>query len=322
MKKWIDEISLYICSGRGGAGSVHFLRARFLPRGGPDGGDGGDGGDFIVKGDNNISSLGHLAHIKSLMAEDGKPGQGRKKSGKRGRNSYLKVPFSTSLYDTEKSLFLGKVCKKKKTILLFSGGKGGRGNYNFKTSTKQTPYYAQPGLPGEGTHILFSFSIVAEIGLVGQPNVGRSSFLASVSSAKPKIGTYDFTTTIPELARVDVRSNSFLVVDLPGIIQDSSQGKGKGISFLKHIVKCKVLLFFIDGKDKNPSQTYNILKEEIKKYNPTLLTKHIIPVITKIDLCSKEELISKNRFLNCSFISSTTGEGIIELLQKLDMYLK
>lgn len=290
---FIDYVKIFFRSGNGGAGSVHFRKEKFAPQGGPDGGDGGRGGNIILRGNAQMWTLLHLKYRKHIHAEDGKGGQGSKMSGKDAKDIIVDVPLGTVAKNAETGEFLFEIEHEGQEKVLIPGGMGGRGNDHFKSPTNQTPRYAQPGIPGQEGWFILELKLLADVGLVGFPNAGKSTLLSTVSAAKPEIADYAFTTLVPNLGVVNVRDNfSFVMADIPGIIEGASEGKGLGLRFLRHIERNSILLFMISADSKDIVKEYKIVQKELKKYNPELLSKQRILAISKSDMLD-EELISE-----------------------------
>lgn len=319
---FVDYIKIYAASGKGGKGSVHLHREKYIVKGGPDGGDGGRGGHVILKGDKNMWTLFHLKFKKHFKAEHGGAGSKNRSTGKDGEDIYVNVPLGTIIRDGETQEILFEITDDEQEIVLCEGGKGGRGNWHFKSSTNQTPRYAQPGLDGVDGWFQLELKILADVGLVGFPNAGKSTLLSVITSAKPKIADYEFTTLKPNLGIVEYRDfKSFVMADIPGIIEGAAEGKGLGHRFLRHIERNSTLLFLIPADSKNIQQEYNILLNELKKHNPELLDKDRLLAISKADMLDEEleeallQEIPKD--LPHIFISSLTGKGIPALKDKL-----
>ena len=314
---FVDYVKIYCRSGKGGAGSAHLRREKYLPKGGPDGGDGGRGGHIILRGNSQKWTLLHLKYTKHLFAGDGGRGGVQTSTGANGKDIYVDVPLGTVAKDGETEELLFEITEDGEEKILARGGRGGLGNSHFKSSTFQTPRFAQPGEPGvEGWYIL-ELKVLADVGLVGFPNAGKSTLLSSVSAAKPKIANYAFTTLVPNLGIVSYRDdNSFVMADIPGIIEGAHEGKGLGIRFLRHIERNSVLLFVIPADCDSVKKEYDILLNELKLYNPELLDKHRVLAISKTDLVDEElkESIKKDLpQLPYVFISAITGEGLTSL---------
>ena len=315
---FIDYVKIFCKSGKGGAGSVHFRREKFVPKGGPDGGDGGDGGSIFLVGKSEKWTLLHLKYQRHFKAANGQPGMGANKKGANGKDIIIEVPLGTVVKDTTTGDIVFEITENNQNKVLVAGGKGGLGNTNFKSSTNQTPRYAQPGKPAQEGYFILELKVLADVGLVGFPNAGKSTFLSVVSAAKPKIADYPFTTLTPKLGIVAYRNHkSFVMADIPGIIEGAAQGKGLGLRFLRHIERNSVLLFLIPADAKDINQQYKILLSELKKYNPQLLHKKRVLAISKSDLLDQEltELIEENLSIDIPyvFISSVTNNGIVKL---------
>lgn len=315
---FIDYVKIFCASGHGGAGSVHLHRAKYIPKGGPDGGDGGRGGHIILRANAQFWTLIHLKYRKVIKAENGTPGGAALCKGKQGTDIYLDVPVGTVVKDAETDEILFEMVNDGEERILCKGGRGGLGNNNFKSATNQTPRYAQPGEEGQEGWFILELKVLADVGLVGFPNAGKSTFLASVTSAKPKIANYPFTTLEPNLGIVRYYDDkSFVIADIPGIIEGASEGKGIGLRFLRHIERNSVLLFMVSAEEENVSESYKVLLSELKKYNPELLAKDRILAVTKCDLIDEERRKAIKRHLPrkipCFMISSVVGEGLDEL---------
>ena len=312
---FIDHIKIFCKSGNGGRGSSSFRREKFVPKGGPDGGDGGKGGDIILKGNSQLWTLLHLRYTKHLKAENGEGGQGSKKHGKNGKDVVIEVPLGTIAKSADNDNISIEILNHNEEKILLEGGIGGLGNVHFKTSTKQAPQYSQPGIQGIEEWINLELKVLADVGLVGFPNAGKSTLLSSISKAKPKIGDYPFTTLTPNLGVIPYKDNlSFIMADIPGIIEGASEGKGLGIRFLRHIERNSILLFMIPVTSEVDKE-FKLLYKELKNYNKELLEKKIIIAITKCDLITEKEL--KDMKLNFEHetiqISSVTGYGLENL---------
>ncbi|NJN25099.1 MAG: GTPase ObgE [Cyclobacteriaceae bacterium] len=312
---FIDYVKFCSRSGKGGAGSAHFRREKFVPKGGPDGGDGGRGGHIILKGNKQLWTLLHLKYKKHVIASNGKPGEGGRKSGLDGKDVVLEVPLGTIAKNAETNEILFEITEEGQEVILTPGGKGGLGNDHFKSPTNQTPRYAQPGEPGIEEWIILELKVLADVGLVGFPNAGKSTLLSVISAARPEIADYPFTTIVPNLGVVSYRDyRSFVVADIPGLIEGAAEGKGLGHRFLRHIERNAILLFMVAADSANIKKDFSILMEELKKYNPQLLDKKRILAVTKSDLLD-DELISEMagelpEGIQAVFISSVTGQGI------------
>jgi GTPase len=311
---FVDYVKIYCRSGHGGAGSSHFRREKFIPKGGPDGGDGGRGGHIILRGNNQMWTLLHLKYRRHIFAEDGGSGGAQQSTGASGKDITIEVPLGTIARNEETGELLFEITENGEEKILAKGGRGGQGNTHFKSATNQTPRYAQPGEPGIETTFILELKILADVGLVGFPNAGKSTLLSVVSAAKPKIADYPFTTLVPNLGIVAYRGGkSFVMADIPGIIEGAHEGKGLGVRFLRHIERNSILLFMIPSDCKNINKEYEILIHELKMYNPELLDKKRVLAISKSDLLD-EELMDETRKelpdLPRVFISSVTGQGI------------
>ena len=319
---FVDYVKIFCRSGKGGAGSAHFLRDRNTAKGGPDGGDGGHGGHIIVRGNKQMWTLLHLKYQKHLFAEHGEGGSGNKKIGKDGKSKILEVPLGTVAKDAETGEILFEITEDNEEQILLEGGKGGRGNVHFKSPTNQSPRYAQPGIDYKEGWFILELKVLADVGLVGFPNAGKSTLLSVVSAAKPEIANYAFTTLVPNLGIVSYRDHqSFIMADIPGIIEGAAEGKGLGIRFLRHIERNSILLFLIPADSKDICKEYKILINELKKYNPELLDKDRILAISKSDMLDQEltdeikaNLPDETPHL---FISSVAQKGLDELKDQI-----
>ena len=317
---FVDYIKLYACSGNGGKGSVHLHREKYITKGGPDGGDGGRGGHIILKGNQNLWTLHHLKFKKHLKAGHGAHGSKSRSTGADGSDVFIEVPLGTVVKDNESGKILFEITDNGQEIILCQGGMGGRGNWHFKSSTNQTPRYAQPGIPGEEKKVTIELKILADVGLVGFPNAGKSTLLSVITAAKPKIADYEFTTLKPNLGIVEYRDyQSFVVADIPGIIEGAAEGKGLGHYFLRHIERNSILLFLIPADTSDVKKQYNILLDELRRYNPEMLDKERIVAISKSDLLDAEleaELkteLDKELPVKYLFISSLAQRGMMPL---------
>lgn len=282
---FIDYVKIYCRSGKGGAGCMHLHRAKYVPKGGPDGGDGGRGGHIILRGNRNLWTLLHLKYQKHIMATDGGRGGESRSFGKQGEDKIVEVPCGTVVYDGDNGDFICEVREHGQEVLLLKGGRGGLGNWHFRSATNQTPRYAQPGEPAQERNIILQLKVLADVGLVGFPNAGKSTLLSVVSAAKPEIADYPFTTLTPQLGIVSYRDNrSFCMADIPGIIEGAAEGRGLGLRFLRHIERNAVLLFMVPVTSEDIVKEYNILLKELEKYNPELLTKARLLAVTKCDI--------------------------------------
>lgn len=314
---FVDYIKIHCRSGKGGAGSVHFLRAKYVPRGGPDGGDGGRGGNVILKGNSHLWTLLHLRYTRHVIAEPGKPGRGQGKTGAQGQDVTIEVPLGTIARNAETGDIMAEITGHDEEVVLLQGGRGGLGNIHFKSATNQTPRYAQPGEDEQEASVIMELKILADVGLVGFPNAGKSTLLSVVSAAKPEIADYPFTTLVPNLGMVPYYDNrSFVIADIPGIIEGAHEGKGLGHRFLRHIERNSVLLFMIPVDTDDIKMEYEILLRELQMYNPELLDKQRVLAITKCDLADDElltEIALNLPDLPYVMISSHTQQGIKEL---------
>ncbi|MDR2810105.1 MAG: GTPase ObgE [Tannerellaceae bacterium] len=315
---FVDYVKIYCRSGKGGSGSAHFRREKYIPKGGPDGGDGGKGGSVYLRGNRNYWTLLHLKYERHVIAGSGKSGSAKRSSGKDGEDRVIDVPCGTVAYDAETGEYICDVTGHEQQVLLLQGGRGGLGNWNFKTSTNQAPRYAQPGEPAEERKVILQLKLLADVGLVGFPNAGKSTLLSVVSAAKPKIADYPFTTLVPNLGIVSYRDNrSFVMADIPGIIEGASEGKGLGLRFLRHIERNSLLLFMIPSDSSDIRKEYEILHNELMRYNPELSAKSRVLAITKTDMLDEELINSLSadlpEDLPAVFISSLTGQGLTEL---------
>ena len=294
---FVDYVKIFCRSGKGGAGSAHFYRAKYIPKGGPDGGDGGRGGHITLRGNKNLWTLLHLKYARHIFASDGEGGSRNKRFGKDGKDEIIEVPLGTVVYDGDTGEFLCDVKEHEQEIILLKGGRGGKGNWHFRSATNQAPRYAQPGEPRIEKTIILQLKILADVGLVGFPNAGKSTLLSVVSAAKPEIADYPFTTLVPNLGIVAYRDNqSFVMADIPGIIEGASEGKGLGLRFLRHIERNSILLFMIPADSEDIKKEYGILLNELESYNPQLADKQRILAISKCDMID-EELIKEMK--NC-----------------------
>lgn len=317
MSNFVDYVRINCKSGHGGGGSSHLRREKYIPKGGPDGGNGGRGGNVIMRGNKNEWTLLHLRFTKNVAAGRGQNGQKSQLTGADGEDVYITVPLGT-IAKNEEGEILGEILEDGQEIILLKGGKGGMGNEFFKSSTNQTPRFAQPGMPGEEATIIFELKVLADVGLVGFPNAGKSTLLAAISAAKPKIADYAFTTLTPNLGIVEWRNyKSFVMADIPGIIEGAAEGKGLGHRFLRHIERNSILLFLIPADSEDHFQEFKILENELKEFNPELLEKDFILSISKADLLDDE---LKNEILaefpehrKPLFFSAVSQEGIQEL---------
>ncbi|MDY3979834.1 MAG: GTPase ObgE [Tidjanibacter sp.] len=318
---FVDYIKIFCRSGAGGAGSSHFRREKFVAFGGPDGGDGGQGGSVVLRGNSQYWTLIHLKYARHIFAESGAPGGGQRLSGKSAADQIIEVPLGTVARSADTDEIVGEVTTDGEELVLLQGGRGGQGNWHFKTATNQAPRYAQPGESGlEGTFVL-ELKVLADVGLVGFPNAGKSTLLSVVSAAKPKIADYPFTTLEPNLGIVEVRDGrSFVMADIPGIIEGAHEGRGIGTRFLRHIERNSVLLFMIPADTMDLRADYEVLLGELRLYNPEMLDKQRLLAVTKCDMVDDEiidNLKSNLPDIVTLFISSVSGRGIAELKDAL-----
>ena len=315
---FVDYVKIYCRSGHGGGGSTHMHRAKYLPKGGPDGGDGGRGGHIILRGNKNYWTLIHLKYERHIFAGHGGHGSESRSSGKDGEDKIIEVPCGTVAYDADNGEYLCEITEDGQEIILLKGGRGGLGNWNFRTSTNQAPHYAQPGEPAIEKNIILELKVLADVGLVGFPNAGKSTLLSAVSAARPKIANYPFTTLVPNLGIVSYRdSKSFAMADIPGIIEGASEGKGIGLRFLRHIERNAILLFLIPADTSDIEKEYNILLNELANYNEDLLDKNRILAISKSDMLDEELMADLEKTVPKDvphiFFSAVSGFNIPEL---------
>ena len=315
---FIDYVKILCRSGKGGAGSRHFYRAKYIPKGGPDGGDGGRGGHVILRGNKNMWTLLPLKYRRHVFAGNGQSGSGGRSFGKDGDDQIIEVPCGTVVFDADSGEFLCEVTDDGQEVKLLRGGKGGLGNWHFKSPTNRTPRYAQPGQPAIEKAVVLELKLLADVGLVGFPNAGKSTLLSAVSAARPKIADYPFTTMEPQLGIVEYRGNrSFVMADIPGIIEGASEGRGLGLRFLRHIERNAVLLFMVPADADDIAEQYNILLEELRRFNPQLMDKERVLAISKSDMLDDELKAEIEPTLPSDlphvFISAVTGEGITQL---------
>ena len=315
---FIDYVKILCRSGKGGAGSRHFYRAKYIPKGGPDGGDGGRGGHIILRGNKNMWTLLPLKYQRHVFAGNGQSGTGNRSSGKDGEDKIIEVPCGTVVFDSETGDFLCEVTQDGEEIKLLRGGRGGLGNWHFKSSTNRTPRYAQPGEPAIEKSVILALKLLADVGLVGFPNAGKSTLLSAISAARPKIADYPFTTMEPQLGIVSYRDNrSFVMADIPGIIEGASEGKGLGLRFLRHIERNAVLLFMVPADANDIRNEYEILLNELARFNPELMDKQRVLTISKSDLLDEELMAEIEKELPDDlphvFISAVSGMGLTAL---------
>lgn len=319
---FVDYVKIVCRSGKGGKGSMHLRHVKYQPNGGPDGGDGGRGGSIILRGNHNYWTLLHLKYQRHIFAEHGGNGGRDKCHGTDGKDVYIDVPCGTVVYNAENGKYVCDISRDKQEIVLLKGGRGGLGNYQFRTATNQAPRYAQPGEPMQEMTVILELKLLADVGLVGFPNAGKSTLLSALSNARPKIANYPFTTLEPSIGIVSYRDHqSFVMADIPGIIEGASEGRGLGLRFLRHIERNSLLLFMVPGDSEDSrhdiKRDYDILLNEIERFNPELLDKHRVLAVTKSDLLD-DELIGMLREtlpdnVPVVFISSVTGYGLDEL---------
>ncbi|MAQ31279.1 MAG: GTPase ObgE [Flavobacteriales bacterium] len=317
---FVDHVKIYCKSGNGGKGSAHFFRSRIQPKGGPDGGDGGRGGHIILRGNRNLWTLLHLKFTKHIKAGHGGDGGKNTSTGSNGKDMYIDVPLGTIVKDAMNQEFLFEITEHAQDVILLKGGVGGKGNVHFKNSVRQSPRYAQPGKSGLDSANILELKILADVGLVGFPNAGKSTLLSRLTAAKPKIADYEFTTLTPNLGIVQYRNmQSFIMADIPGIIKGASEGKGLGHRFLRHIERNTCLLFLISVDSDDIMKQYNTLLSELEKYNDELLDKDKILAITKSDMIDEDLKIEISETINVPhlFISSISNEGLDELKDKI-----
>ncbi len=315
---FVDYVRIVCRSGKGGRGSAHLRHVKYQPNGGPDGGDGGHGGSIILRGNHNYWTLLHLKYQKHVFAEHGGNGGADKCHGTDGKDSYIDVPCGTVVYNAETGKYVCDITYDGQEVVLLQGGRGGLGNFQFRTATRQAPRFAQPGEPAQEMTVILELKLLADVGLVGFPNAGKSTLLSALSSAKPKIANYPFTTLEPSLGIVSYRDGkSFVMADIPGIIEGASEGKGLGLRFLRHIERNSLLLFMVPGESNDIKHDYEVLLGELKKFNPDMLEKHRVLAVTKCDLlddeliCMLKEELPED--LPVVFISAVTGYGLDEL---------
>ena len=321
---FVDYVKIHVASGKGGSGSSHLHREKYIAKGGPDGGDGGRGGHVIVKGNKNLWTLFHLKFKRHIRAEHGGNGSKQRSTGADGSDEYIEVPLGTVIRDTETQKIIHEITEDGKEYLVAEGGMGGRGNWHFKSATNQTPRYSQPGIDGTQVDITLELKVLADVGLVGFPNAGKSTLLSVITAAKPKIADYEFTTLKPNLGIVEYRDfKTFVVADIPGIIEGAAEGRGIGHRFLRHIERNSTLLFLIPADAPNISEQYEILLDELRRYNPEMLDKDRLVAISKSDMLDAElklemkHELDKNLGAPYLFISSVAQQGLTELKDRL-----
>lgn len=321
---FVDYVKMHVSSGNGGKGSAHLHREKYIMKGGPDGGDGGRGGHVILRGNSNLWTLIHLKFKRHFKAGHGSHGSSGRSTGADGEDIYVDVPLGTVVRDSESDTILFEITEEGEEIIVVKGGMGGRGNWHFKNSVNQTPRYAQPGIPLEELDITLELKVLADVGLVGFPNAGKSTLLSVLTSAKPKIADYEFTTLKPNLGIVEYRDfQSFVMADIPGIIEGAAEGKGLGYYFLRHIERNSILLFLIPADAKDIVEQYEILEDELRRYNPEMLDKERFVVVSKSDMLDDElkseiaKILDKDLDANYMFISSVAQQGLTELKDTL-----
>ena len=314
---FVDYVKIFCRSGNGGAGSAHLHRDKLTRKGGPDGGDGGRGGHVVIRGNSQLWTLLHLKYKRHVFATHGGSGGSDLKTGASGEDAYIEVPLGTVARDVETNEVLFEVTSHDEEKVLIKGGRGGQGNDHFKSATHQTPRFAQPGEPGEEGWFILELKLLADVGLVGLPNAGKSTLLAAISAAKPKIADYPFTTLVPNLGIVKYRDDrSFVMADIPGIIEGASEGKGLGHRFLRHIERNSMLMFMVPSDSNDIAEEYRILLKELEEYNPELLDKQRLLVITKSDLLDNElteEIRKELPDISYHFISAVANQGLVSL---------
>lgn len=315
---FVDYVKIYCRSGKGGRGSAHLRREKYMPNGGPDGGDGGRGGHVILRGNRNYWTLLHLKYERHVFAENGGNGSKSRSFGKDGADKVIEVPCGTVAYNAETGEYVCDITEHGQEVILLKGGRGGLGNWHFRTATRQAPRFAQPGEPMQEMMVILELKLLADVGLVGFPNAGKSTLLSRVSAARPKIADYPFTTLEPNLGIVSYHDGkSFVMADIPGIIEGASEGKGLGLRFLRHIERNSLLLFMVPGDADDIRHEYDVLLNELAKFNPEMLDKQRVLAVTKCDMLDEElmEMLKPTLpdNLPCVFISSVTGMGIQEL---------
>ncbi len=321
--QFIDEVTVFVKAGNGGNGCVSFRREKYVPKGGPDGGNGGHGGHVLVRADRHLTTLLDLKYRKHYVGERGEHGRGKKQDGKWGEDLVLKVPCGTIVKEADSGEILADLTEPQQEVVVAKGGRGGKGNTEFATSTNRAPRQAEPGTAGEERKVILELKLLADVGLVGFPNAGKSTLISVISAAKPKIADYPFTTLTPNLGIVRVaEEKSFVVADIPGLIEGAHQGKGLGIQFLRHIERTKVLVFLVEAISPDPKKDFKVLLHELKAYDPELARKPKIVAVTKVDLLDTKELstlkkISFGRGIDARYISSVAGRGVDDLVNAM-----
>ena len=322
---FVDRAKIFVASGHGGSGCVSFRREKFLPKGGPDGGDGGDGGNVIIVGDPHMRSLLDFKGGKHFRAQRGEHGKGANRHGRKGKDVIIRVPPGTMVYDADTGELLADICSPEDRVVVVRGGKGGKGNARYVTPTHQAPREWEPGEPGEERTLILELKLIADVGLVGLPNAGKSTLLSRLSKARPKIGDYPFTTLHPNLGVVKYKNyTSFVIADIPGLIEGAHEGKGLGHDFLRHIERTRVLVILIDVQSEDPLQDYRTLFHELESYNPALLHKPRIVTFSKVDTLppGQRKHPAERQFREpVLYISSVTGEGLDTLVEQLNAML-
>lgn len=327
MARFKDNIVIKVRAGKGGAGAVSFRREKYIPKGGPDGGDGGKGGDVIIQAQQGYYNLGHLFKDRIYKAPNGGFGMGQNRHGKDGQDLVIYVPAGTQVLDAETGELIADLVNEGDTVCVAKGGMGGKGNAFFKTATHQAPRFSQPGMPGEERSILLNLKLIADVGLVGLPNVGKSTLLAAITNAQPKIADYPFTTLIPNLGVIEKGEKIIKIADIPGIIEGAHKGMGLGLSFLQHIERVRIILFCIEAIDADPLYTLSLLKAELSTYNEDLPQRTSMILLTKSDVVSESilnkrvELLEKEKYTVLP-ISSLTGYNINILIEKLFLLME
>jgi len=327
MARFKDNIVIKVRAGKGGAGAVSFRREKYIPKGGPDGGDGGKGGDVIIQAQQGYYNLGHLFKDRIYKAQNGGFGMGQNRHGKDGQDLVIYVPAGTQVLDAETGELIADLVNEGDTVCVAKGGMGGKGNAFFKTATHQAPRFSQPGMPGEERSILLNLKLIADVGLVGLPNVGKSTLLAAITNAQPKIADYPFTTLIPNLGVIEKGEKIIKIADIPGIIEGAHKGMGLGLSFLQHIERVRIILFCIEAIDADPLYTLSLLKAELSTYNEDLPQRTSMILLTKSDVVSESilnkriALLEKEKYTVLP-ISSLTGYNINILIEKLFLLME
>jgi GTP-binding protein len=331
--RFVDEVRFRVTSGQGGAGAVAFRREKFVPFGGPSGGDGGRGGDVVLEGDEGLSTLLDLKYARKINAKAGQPGQGKDKYGRGAEDKIVRVPVGTQIFDADSAALIGDLTKHKQRLVVAKGGRGGRGNIHFATSTERAPRRAEPGEEGESHDLRLELKVLADVGLLGFPNAGKSTFVATVSAARPKVADYPFTTLTPSLGVVEISGGprrggtTFVIADIPGLIRGASDGVGLGHRFLRHVERTRALLHLVSldaGEDRNPVQDYKDIREELRKFDPLLAARPEVVALTKADLPDVRDAYPalKDDFfkefgVELHLISSATRQGVDDIVKRL-----